>query len=327
MSILNGKKMINLDAEDALTLTVSCAGGSDFKMVLPIQRKSVSGTRVVLTLKGLKGGHSGVEIHAGRVNADILAGRVLNDAKKVAEYGLLSVSGGDKGNAIPLCAKIEMVVQNSQPFVEQMREYLTQIATEIKEREENFTFSFEILEDGNFSAMNTASRDKLIYALLCAPNGVMEMSASIDGLVETSLNLGVLKTEEEQVFFHFALRSNKKTALQFSEEKLVVFAQEMGCDYETSGHYPPWEYRENSELQRIYQEVCKAHYGKEAKVVAIHAGLECAVFASKIKDLDCIAIGAEMFDIHTTQERLSISSTEDTYQLLLEILKNAGKKS
>ena len=175
--------------------------------------------------------------------------------------------------------------------------------------------------------MDASSKEKLVDALLCVPNGVMEMSASIEGLVETSLNLGILKTEEEQIFFHFALRSNKKTALQFLEERLLAFSKELGCRTETSGYYPPWEYRSNSELQKTYQEVCKAHYGKEAKVVAIHAGLECAVFAAKIKDLDCIAIGAEMFDIHTTQERLSISSTEDTYQLLLEILKNAGKKS
>ncbi|MBQ8533320.1 MAG: hypothetical protein IJ462_00635 [Clostridia bacterium] len=148
------------------------------------------------------------------------------------------------------------------------------------------------------------------------------MSASIDGLVETSLNMGILYTEPDHIHMQYALRSNKLSELEYLEKRLLVFSDAFDFEVQTDGKYPAWEYNDNSSLQSLYKEAYKRLNGCDAKVAAIHAGLECGIFSSGIKDLDCIAIGPLMFDVHTTSERLSISSTAKTFALILDVLKN-----
>ena len=148
----------------------------------------------------------------------------------------------------------------------------------------------------------------------------MQMSADIEGLVETSLNLGILNTTDKGVVMHFALRSNKQSALVFLQEKLEAFFKAQNLPYEAFGHNPPWEYNESSKLRRIYIDVYTEQNGTEPKVEAIHAGLECGVFASAIKDFACIAIGPALYDVHTVNEKLSISSTENLYKLIIKML-------
>lgn len=318
---LKGKRMINLDSEDAKTLTVSCAGGSDFVMMLPVKRQTVSAKKVLINIEGLKGGHSGVEINSKRVNANILAGRILNFAKSICDFDIISIDGGDKGNAIPNSCKINLAVNEPLGFIEKIEEYVKIIKSEISEREIGFKASLLVVEEGSFNVIDSISRDNLIFMLVCAPNGVIEMSAQIDNLVETSLNLGILKTEDEKITAHFTLRSNKESALKFLEERLFVFSKSIGCETKAFGHYPSWEYKENSYLEKTYKRIFKEEFGYDPTVVAIHAGLECGVFASQIEDFDCISIGPEMYDVHTTCERLSISSTKDIYKLVLNVLK------
>ncbi len=317
---LRGKKMINMDAEEPGTVTVSCAGGSNFWMTLPVERTQVHGTRLTLRIAGLAGGHSGIEIHKGRVNADILMGRILNEAKAVGDFHLLSISGGDKGNAIPLSCCAEIVVENAQVFAEKLRHSMGMIAKEISEREPDAEFSVLIGEMGAFDVLPWTASDALISLLLCAPNGVMDMSVGIAGLVETSLNLGIMKTEHHAIELLFTLRSNKQTALDFLEKRLFALAKVFGCKTKTDGHYPPWEYKPASTLQQLYKNAYKELCGGEAKVEAIHAGLECGVFASKIQDLDCIAIGPALLDVHTVNERLDVASTAETFALVKHIL-------
>lgn len=322
MRLLQGKKMINMDAEEDDTLTVSCAGGSDFIITMPTPRKTVTATRVTLSLKGLKGGHSGVEINSHRVNADILAGRVLNHLKGDCVFDIISINGGDKGNAIPASCRIELCTKDAALFAKAAESYLQTVKAEIADREPQFTYEIAVGENGECSPLTDTVKNDLIFTLLCAPNGVQEMSASIDGLVETSLNLGVLKTDEPAITMHFALRSNKNSALYFLEEKMKAFAARLSCTVETFGHYPPWEFKENSALQKLFKDCYTRQRGCAPKVEAIHAGLECGVFASGIQGLDCIAMGPALYDVHTVNEKLSISSTEKTYLLLQEILKN-----
>ncbi len=321
LETLKGKKMINIDSEDPKILTVSCAGGSDFEMTVPVKRTTVHGEQITLTVKGLKGGHSGVEINSGRVNANVLMARILNYAKSICEFDIISIDGGDKGNAIPLGSTARLVVHD-EGFVIKINEYADIIKKEIAHRESGF--AFEVSSQGTTAAeaVNRDLRDKLIFALLCAPNGVMEMSSEIEGLVETSLNLGILKTEEDKITMHFALRSNKSSALKFLEDKLTAFSSCIECSVRTFGHYPPWEYKDDSPLQRLYISEYEKKFGVKPAVEAIHAGLECGVFSSGIKGLDCISIGPKMYDIHTTGERLSISSTEEIYEVILNVLKN-----
>lgn len=320
--ILTAKKMINLDAEEDDTVTVSCAGGSDFKAVISLNRVKKSGTKVTVTLKGLQGGHSGMEIDKGRVNADVLAGRFLNHIFAISEFDIIAINGGDKGNAIPNLCKIELCVNNADTFTKNAEMYLDILKKEMAEREKSFSPIIEIGEKAEYDILHPEIRDNIIFTLLCLPNGIVEMSAEIKGLVETSLNLGMLNTESDKMTLLFTLRSNKKSALRFLEEKLKTFFGAVPCKIYTSGHYPPWEFKENSKLQALYKEVYKKHCGFEPKVEAIHAGLECGIFTSAIIGLDCIAVGPALYDVHTVNEKLCISSVEKIYNVLISLLEN-----
>lgn len=318
---LNGRRMINIDSEDSEVVTVSCAGGSDFKMHIPLCRKAVKGTCLTLSIKGLKGGHSGVEINSGRVNANILMGRILGHLRTQFEFDIIGIDGGDKGNAIPLQSTARIVLDELAGAAEVLNKYAAVIKDEIASREEGF--ALEVTDEGlgEYEVISTPQADSIVKLLLLAPNGVMEMSREIEGLVETSLNLGIVKTDKERLLMHFTLRSNKKSALLYLEEKLTAFSSAVDCKVEKSGHYPPWEFNSSSKLQEVYKEKYKEKFGREPRVEAIHAGLECGVFASQIDGFDCISIGPEMHDIHTTKERLGIESTKEIYGIILEVLK------
>ncbi len=325
--ILSAKKMINLDSEDMDIITVSCAGGSDFEAAIPFKRVKAVGTKVNISISGLKGGHSGVMINCGRVNADILGARILNQLNilsiKDAEnsFELISINGGDKGNAIPLKCQIELCAKNPEKLKSDAEKCIEIIKSEIFHREPQFEAKVTIGEQGDFYVIADI-KDELIRTVLCIPNGVMEMSAEIEGLVETSLNLGILKTEEDRIVMASALRSNKKSALKFLEDKMIAYFGCMPCEIKTGGHYPPWEFNPNSKLVELYKEHFQKEFGFAPKVEAIHAGLECGIFADAIEGFDCISVGPKAYDIHTVNERLSISSTGDMYKLLLKILAN-----
>ena len=319
MSLLKGRKMINLDAEEDGILTVSCAGGSDFLMTIPVKREEKTGELIEITLRGLKGGHSGVEIHDGRVNADILAGRFLNHINRKTTFDLVKVDGGDKGNAIPNMVKIS-VVTDDESFISEGEKYLEIIKKEIRDREPAFEYSVDNKGKNTVNVLDEESQKKVIFVLNSVPDGVIDMSKEIEGLVETSLNLGVLKTDGEKILLHSALRSNKKSALLFLEEKLIAFAEYLDCTYETGGHYPPWEFNSQSSLQGLYKECFAELNGYEPRFEAIHAGLECGVFASSLENLDCVAMGPALWDVHTVNEKLSVSSAERTFNLLVKML-------
>lgn len=320
MSVLSSKRMINLDSETEDIVTVSCAGGSDFKVNVPLNRTAKQGTHVVIDIKGLKGGHSGVEINKNRVNANMLAGRILNTLKSQFDFGIISINGGDKANAIPNRCKINLCLYSNDGFLSAVNKCFDAIKNEIADREPNFEPEIHVGNVGEFNVFADSITNKIIHTLLCAPNGIVEMSAAINGLVETSLNLGILSTTDDCVSLQFALRSNKNTALTFLEQRLAAFFDNLELQYETFGHYPPWEYKLDSSLRELYCNTYSEMFGKTPMVEAIHAGLECGVFASEINDFDCISIGPEMHDVHTTRERLSISSTQNVYSVIIKIL-------
>ena len=319
-SVLSAKKMINIDSEEDDTVTVSCAGGCHFLAKAPADYKNKNGTKFTVILEGLKGGHSGIEINNNRVNADTLAGRFLNHIKSSCDFDIINIYGGDKDNAIPNKCTIELCVEDTDLFTKNAEEYLNVIKAEISDREKGFRFSINKYEASEYKVICDEIKNKLIFALTCVPNGVLEMSADIEGLVQTSLNLGILNIENNSLAFRFGLRSNKKSGLSFLIEKLQAFFDSINWDCSTNGHYPPWEYKEDSELRELYKEVYKDYFGKEPKVEAIHAGLECGVFADAIEGIDCISIGPALFDVHTVNEKLSISSTENVFNILLKTL-------
>ena len=322
MSKLSGKRMVNLDAEEADIITVSCAGGSDFTVDIPLARCEKQGTMVQISFKGLRGGHSGIEINGNRVNADILAGRVLNHLKGECSFDIISIDGGDKGNAIPNNCEIVLCVDNADVFVEKATEYIEVVKNEISDKEPDFCYNVSVKGEGSYSVFSDEARTQIISVLACVPDGVMAMSAGVSGLVETSLNLGILKTEDEFIKLHITLRSNKWTALLALEEKLKAFFDSQNLMSNVFAKYPPWEYKADSTLRSLYVDIYKSEMGKEPGIAAIHAGLECGVFASAINDFDCIAIGPYLYDVHTTKERICISDTANVYKMLLKLLAN-----
>lgn len=316
MSKLTAKRMINLDMGKNDEAIISCAGGIDVKITLPIKRSVACGKKLSFVISGLKGGHSSGMIDKGRVNADVLAGRILAYLKKIGDFDIIEMCGGNKGNVIPSHCEFSIVVGNSEEFISKVEDYIDEIKKEVADREENLKVSIRLDEEGNFKVINKEAKDKIIYLLTALPNGVMEISTKIRNLVETSLNLGILKTDENEISLLYTLRSNKESALSYLQEKMFLMAEYSGCNVETSGHYPSWEYIEDTELQRLYVKCYKEKFGNAPKLHAVHAGLECGIFSSKIKGLDCIAIGPDMFDIHTVNERLSISATDEFFEFL-----------
>lgn len=320
MSVLSAKRMINLDSEELDTLTVSCAGGSEFIAKLPVVREKANGSIVTVTIEGLRGGHSGVEIGSGRVNADILAGRVLCALRR-ANARIISVCGGDKSNAIPNRCVMTLCADDGRAVKAAAEQCLAVIADELSAREPDFKYSIALGDRAECCVLADIYADRLVYVLTCVLGGVLEMSADIDGLVETSLNLGILTTDDSHVSFTHSLRSNKGSALAYLEERLKVFYAAVQADITTCGYYPPWEFKSDSVLQQVYKDCYTRHFGSSPKVEAIHAGLECGVFASRIEGLDCIAMGPQLYDVHTVKERLDVASVGHVYSLLLDMLK------
>ena len=319
-SVLKSKRMINLDAEEDDTLTVSCAGGNDFTVKIPVQRVKAFGNEVTLTVKGLQGGHSGVEIHKGRVNANNLMGRILSHLKFEMNFEIISVDGGDKTNAITNRCVAKLCCEDGERLKALAEKYLEIVRDELSAREPDFRYGISVSEPCGQSVINSEARDGLVYFLACVPEGVIRMSAEIAGLVETSQNMGILKTSEQEIVIQFAQRSNVRSGMDYLREMMTRFSQCLLCETESSGFYPPWEFLRDSKLQKLYKSCYEAYYGKKPKVEAIHAGLECSVFSAAIEGLDCIAIGPEMHGVHTVNEKLSISSTENTFRLLISML-------
>ncbi len=318
-SILESKRMINLDSEESDLITVSCAGGNDVRIYVPITREKKNGTRITVKINGLKGGHSGIDIDKNRENANILMGRILNHIQE-SEFNIISIDGGTKRNAIPFGADAQILVGNAKEACALIKEYAKLIEEELCDAEENLQITINEQGVGEYEVLDKKSGEKIIYMLLNTPNGIVKMSERIKGLVETSLNLGIVSTQKENILLQYALRSNKKTALDFLEERMKSFSLYNESTIEISGRYEPWEYKEESPLRDEYALVYERKTGKKPKVDAIHAGLECAIFSSTIKNLDCIAIGPDTFDAHTTNERLNIESTKIVYELLCDTL-------
>ncbi len=320
LSRLQGRTMLNLDSEDEGVFTVSCAGGARGTIYLPVQRRVVYGPCVRVTVEGLQGGHSGVEIHKNRANANKVMGLLLERIQSRMPICITSLQGGAKDNAIPRSASANLVVLGMHP--EEINGIMEQLQKELRADfdEPEALVHGENLDNLGGNALTSDSTAKVIALLNSVPNGVQKMSEDIDGLVQTSLNLGVMKLGQE-LTLTFAVRSS------VNEEKRALLSrlQEMAAFYEGSytqmGDYPAWEYRRNSPLRETMVRTFTEMFGKAPQVVAIHAGLECGLLSEKLPGLDCVSIGPDMQDIHTSREKLSIASTSRTWAFLLEVLK------
>ena len=321
LSVLKGKTLINIDSEDEGIFTVSCAGGARGTVTLPVKRRAVYGPCIKLTVEGLQGGHSGVEIHKNRANATKVMGILMERVQELMPLCLTGFSGGAKDNAIPRSCTATMVAMGIN--LERINTITEQLQKEIREQfdEPEAVIRGDDVDALGGNALTTEDTAKVISLLNSVPNGVQAWSEDIEGLVQTSLNLGVAELTE-QLRLTFAVRSSVNQEKRELLQKLETLAEQFGGSYSETGDYPAWEYKKESDLRDVMVKTYTRMFGSQPQVVAIHAGLECGLLSEKIKGLDCVSIGPDMEDIHTSRERLNIASTERTWKFLLEVLKN-----
>ncbi len=322
VSPLRGCQLLNLDSEAEGVFTVGCAGGSLTKCTLPVHREPFAGETLRLTVSGLTGGHSGAEIHQGRANAALLLGRLLRAIAAVTELRLVTASGGAKDNAIPVAAEAVVTVADGAAA----RAALTALAEQLKKeyRVTDPALEAAVTEtDAAELSMDGDSTRRALCFLTCVPNGVQEMSREIPGLVQTSLNLGILETGAGEVSAAFCVRSSVASQKEMLHDRLRCLTEALGGTVDISGDYPAWEYRPDSALRERMTEVFRKQYGHEPKVEAIHAGVECGLLCGKLPDLDCVSIGPDLEEIHTPRERMSIASVQRVWEFVLEVLKQS----
>ncbi len=327
-SILQGRTMLNLDSEEEGYLLVSCAGGLTADCCLPVDRESASGLSVTLSVEGLTGGHSGGEIHKGRASATQLLGRLLWALGKEMSFRLCAVNGGGKDNAIPRRAAAELLIVPEQ--AQQLKAFAARwqqvFAHEYAATDP--ALQVTVQEQGSVTthAMTGECQNKAVAALVQMPFGVQRMSHDIDGLVQTSLNLGILSTNDVEMHCIFSVRSSVRTEKEALLAKLQCLMELLGGSISVTGDYPAWEYKKSSPLRDTMTRVFAQQYGREPEIMAIHAGLECGLFSDRLPGLDCVSFGPDMDDIHTTAERLSLASVQRTWDYLCAVLKELGKR-
>ncbi|MBP3543635.1 MAG: aminoacyl-histidine dipeptidase [Lachnospiraceae bacterium] len=322
LSMITGKYLLNLDSEEEGIILTSCAGGLRGDMKLPVQYVQADGIAYTVTVKGLNGGHSGAEIHKERGNAIKLAGRMLYLLNDSFEIGVCGIKGGEKDNAIPRECSVELMVSEAE--AQEMEQLLIDM-------EETFRKEFAVSDSGlqieitkkgtcTQKVLTPMAQEKMIFLLMNVPNGVQHMSMDIEGLVETSLNCGVVSMNDEVFELTASLRSSVKSRKYALSMQLKYLTEFLGGDYSIYGDYPEWEYKRDSKLREAAVAVYEEMFGKKPEIQAIHAGLECGLLLEKCPDLDVISFGPDMKDIHTPKEALSISSTKKMWDYLIAIL-------
>lgn len=325
MSVLKSRIMLNIDSEDEGYLLVSCAGGTTATCHLPIQRTTVNGQTVTIKVSGGRGGHSGVEIDKGRANSNMVLSRMLWKFSRQLSYCLIHIEGGKKDNAIPNASTAKIVLKdavNEEVIQKFVNDFNGIIHNEFTSTDPDLKVSYTF--DANkqdVQAMDAESTKRILCVLRNVPNGIQRMSFDIEGLVQTSLNLGILVTQEQEVTASFAVRSSVTSEKDELVERLVSLVETLGGTVTCTGDYPAWEYQQESPLRDLMIEVFEKQYGRKPVVQALHAGVECGLFAGKLPGLDCVSFGPDMTNIHTFNESLDVASAARTWEYLVEILK------
>ncbi len=314
-SNIRGRLLINIDSDEEGIFTAGCAGGARVDIKYTAKPKTHIGRIYTLKIGGFKGGHSGVEIDKNRKNAIKCLAEILS---KLDEVRIGKTISGSADNAISSDALVMFVTKSS---ILEISNVINDAKNNLPEceNEARFNIDMNISSAKLFSLEDSAKIISLINSL---PNGVTRMSEDIAGLVETSLNMGVLDINDKAAELTISVRSAKGEEKKKLIERVKDISREFGAEVSVRGEYPAWEYRKDSHLRDVMCRVYQEMYGKEATVVTIHAGLECGIFSDKINGLDCISIGPDNHDIHTPDERLSLSSFNRVYEYLINVLKN-----
>ena len=313
------RRMVNLDSEALGMITCGCVGGERAELKMPFDTEPLAGQTMRVSIGGLQGGHSGENIHTGRANANKLMGRLLSTLAEAAEdLRLISVTGGSKENAIPRECEALIAVENPELADGVLTEVAEAIARELVEDDRGFSLTVETVAEEPVT-MTRADTVRAVAILCCPANGVLAMSQDVDGLVEYSRNLGVVRTDAREMVVTFSSRSAMESRLDASAAELNALAALTGSTVTYYHRYPGWIFSKESPLRDAYSKAFLACTGRKAEIKLLHAGLECGVIKAKIPDMDMIAIGPALFDLHSPNERLDLSSTEIFWRTLEQL--------
>lgn len=322
-SPLQAKCLINLDSEEEGYLWAGCAGGMTAVSELPVRYQEETNEKWKVTVSGLAGGHSGAEIDKNRANATLLLARFLKEAKEQGAYAISELNGGLKDNAIPRTANALILAgkEEGNAIAAYAKVFTEALKKEYTGSDEGICVTVEAQGIGTEPVLHPVSQEKVLFFLLQYPNGIQKMCGFMDGLVETSCNLGITNLTPKALVGSASVRSSVGSAKKALADKIAYLTEFLGGDFQIEGDYPSWEYKQDSALRPLMVEVFREMYHREPEVKVIHAGLECGLFYEKIPGLDCVSLGPDMQNIHTTEEKLSISSVERVWEYLLAVLK------
>ena len=316
-----GKTLINIDSEEEGIFLVSCAGGLNTltEFEIRIEKLKENFESLKIEISGLKGGHSGIEIHKQRANAIKILGRLLYAVKN--DICLSFIEGGTKHNAIAKNSEAIITTKEADKVKNILEELSEKIKNEYKTEDEQIQIQIEKCEDVKEFITKEIS-DNIIDFMNLAPNGVLYMSREINGLVQTSANNGVLKEENGKLIFTISIRSSLESSTEEIASIVEIASKRTGAKFEKVNWYPAWEYDKNSKIKDIALSVYKKITGDDAKIEAIHAGLECGILKRVLPEVDMISLGPNLYDVHTPSEHLSISSVDRTWKFLKELIIN-----
>jgi dipeptidase D len=312
-SLISGRIMINIDSDEEGIFTVGCAGGLRMDLKFENLKRENADGGYSLSISGFTGGHSGVEINNGHLNAIKCIGKLLS---KLSDVSISSITGGNADNAIARDAVAEF---SSSTDLEKLSRLASEYEAELLKSEAGARVS--VTKTGKISVFSRECSQKILSALENLPSGVIAMEKAMPNMVETSMNVGIIRSFENSLEVSASLRSSKRLAKSNLKSRVREIGEKFGASVSERGEYPEWEYKENSNLRNLMKDVYTELYGKEPEIITIHAGLECGIFSDKLSGLDCVSIGPNGYDIHTPEERLSVSSTVRVWGFILEILK------
>ena len=322
--VLEGSRLLNVDSEEEGFLVTGSAGGELIKINLPIEYEDVSDyIGFNIEVDGLRGGHSGMEIHENRANGNKVLNSILKEIKEEVDIRLVSITGGSKDNAIPRHAEAKIGVNSEDvsKFNEQIEKVKEDIINKYKSEESDI--SIEVKDRGSVSeVLDEEVFESLVYLLEEIPSGVYTNLEEDSDIVESSSNLAIIDIGKDEIVIQVSIRSSAQDVMKKLREDILDKVNKTNAKYSIGGEYPEWEFNPESSLREIALEIYKEMYNEKMESTVIHAGLECGVFLKKYPDLDIISFGPDILDAHIPTERLSIPSTKRVYEYLIKLLKN-----
>ena len=321
-SKIRSRKVINIDSEEEGIITVGCAGAVDIFTSFPADKKLVNGVKYKYVVDGLLAGHSGLDIHQERANAGQIVARLFLDAREKAELNIVSINGGRATNVILGKVDGEVIVAASdvKAFEEIIATSTEEIKAEYRTSDSGITVSIEAVGEASEEAVDTVCQDNFFKFLVACPTGAEHYSVELKGLVETSHSIGVVKLEDGRLITKSMSRSSVNSRNRLLARKIGIIAEALGAEVEHGSSYGAWEFNNKSDLLDVCINAYKEQYGEEPVVSAMHAGIECGIWAEKVGKVDAVSIGPDMTGVHSVNEELSIPSTERTWQYLKLIL-------